>query len=84
MIEATPYAAHATSLATGENIAWGTGADATPAYVVAAWMHSPPHREIILLASYRDAGVSATAAVPSLVENGTSGATYAVELGARN
>jgi uncharacterized protein YkwD len=67
LIEAMPYAAHATSLATGENIAWGTGADATPAYVVAAWMNSPPHRELILTADFHDAGVSATAAVPSVV-----------------
>ena len=65
LIEATPYAAHAASLAIGENIAWGTGTDATPAYMVAAWMDSPPHREIILTASYRDAGVGATPAVPA-------------------
>jgi uncharacterized protein YkwD len=84
LIAATPYAARATSLSTGQNIAWATGVDATPAYVVAAWMHSPPHREIILLAGYRDAGVSATAAVPPVVENSASGATYAVEFGARN
>jgi uncharacterized protein YkwD len=83
LIEAMPYAAHATSLATGENIAWGTGADATPAYVVAAWMNSLPHRELILAADFRDAGVSATAAVPSVVENNVPGATYAIEFGAR-
>jgi uncharacterized protein YkwD len=85
LIEATRYGAHATSLATGQNIAWGTGAYATPAHVVSEWMASPPHREIILTAYFRDAGVSATAAVPSVVENGVAGAgaTYAVEFGAR-
>jgi uncharacterized protein YkwD len=83
LIEATRYGAHATSLATGQNIAWGTGAYATPAHVVSEWMASPPHREIILTAYFRDAGVSATAAVPSVVENGVVGATYAVEFGAR-
>jgi uncharacterized protein YkwD len=82
LIEATSYAAHATRLATGQNIAWGTGVDATPAFVVAAWMSSPPHRELILTAAYRDAGVSATPAVPSVVES-APGATYAVEFGAR-
>jgi uncharacterized protein YkwD len=82
LIEATPYAAHATRLATGQNIAWGTGTDATPAFVVDAWMKSPPHRELILTAAYRDAGVSATPAVPSVVES-APGATYAVEFGAR-
>lgn len=83
LIEATPYGAHASSLVTGQNIAWGTGVYATPAHVVTAWMRSPPHREIILTPDYRDAGVSATAAVPSVVENGVAGATYAVEFGAR-
>jgi uncharacterized protein YkwD len=83
LIEATRYGAHATSLATGQNIAWGTGAYATPAHVVSEWMASPPHREIILTAYFRDAGVSATAAVPSVIENGVAGATYAVEFGTR-
>jgi uncharacterized protein YkwD len=85
LIESTRYAAHATSLATGQNIAWGTGADATPAYVVAAWMRSPAHRELILTADFRDAGVGACAAVPPVVEPvaPAPGATYAVEFGAR-
>jgi len=83
LIKATRYGAHATSLATGQNIAWGTGAYATPAHVVSEWMASPPHREIILTAYFRDAGVSATAAVPSVIENGVAGATYAVEFGTR-
>jgi uncharacterized protein YkwD len=83
LIEATRYGAHASTLATGQNIAWGTGAYATPAHVVTDWMHSPPHREIILTADFRDAGVSATAAVPSAVEDRVPGATYAVEFGAR-
>jgi uncharacterized protein YkwD len=91
LIEATRYGAHATRLATGQNIAWGTGVYASPARVVTAWMNSPPHRKIILTADFRDAGVSATAAVPSVVENrvptpvpaSMPGATYAVEFGAR-
>lgn len=85
LIEATHYAAHAPSLTTGQNIAWGTGADATPAYVVAAWMRSPAHRELILTADFRDAGVGAYAAVPPVVEPSSPvpGATYAVEFGAR-
>jgi uncharacterized protein YkwD len=82
LIEATRYG-QAASLATGQNIAWGTGADATPAHVITAWMHSPAHREIMLTANFRDAGVSATAAVPSGLEDGHPGATYAVEFGAR-
>jgi uncharacterized protein YkwD len=82
LIEATRYG-HTASLAVGQNIAWGTGAYATPAHVVREWMNSPPHREIMLTANFRDAGVSATAAVPSALEDGHPGATYAVEFGAR-
>ena len=32
----------------GENLAWGTGALATPRGVMAAWMDSPGHRHTIL------------------------------------
>src|SRR5208282_4733440 len=32
----------------GENIAWGSYEDATPASIVAAWMESPGHRANIL------------------------------------
>ncbi len=32
----------------GENIAWGTGSFGTPNGIVSQWMHSPPHRRIIL------------------------------------
>ena len=33
----------------GENIAWGTGKYATAEGIVSLWMHSPPHRQIILM-----------------------------------
>ena len=32
----------------GETIGWGSGSQARPAAIVAAWMASPPHRTIIL------------------------------------
>ena len=32
----------------GETIGWGSGTQARPAAIVAAWMASPPHRAIIL------------------------------------
>jgi len=74
----------ATSLSTAENIGWGTGAYATPAHIVAAWMASPPHREIILIGEYRNAGVGVTPAVPSVLAQPLPGATYAIELTARD
>jgi hypothetical protein len=65
---------------TAQNIGWGTGADATPEGIVRAWMESAPHRRILLTASYREAGVGVTPALPAMLERGTSGATYALDL----
>jgi uncharacterized protein YkwD len=41
----------------GENIARGARMKATPAAIVRAWMHSPPHRAEILNRRLRDVGV---------------------------
>lgn len=83
LVAASRYAAHAAQIAVGQNLAWGTDAYATPAHIVAEWMASPPHREIMLSGEYRDAGVAATPASPAIVGAGGQGATYAIELGAR-
>jgi uncharacterized protein YkwD len=80
LIAATPYGQHSKSLSIGENIGWGTGADATPGQMVSGWMQSPPHREIILTGEYTDAGIGVTPAVPSAFAEGQHGATYALEL----
>jgi uncharacterized protein YkwD len=80
LIAATRYGRHARSLSIGENIGWGTGVYATPAQMVAAWLQSPPHREIIFTSEFSDAGVGATPAVPSNLAEGQVGATYALEL----
>ncbi len=84
LIETIPYGAHAASLSTAENLGWGTLSEATAAGMVAAWMRSPPHREIILTAELRDAGVGVAPAVPSVLGHGRRGATYAVELATRS
>jgi uncharacterized protein YkwD len=80
LIAATRYGRHARSLSTAENIGWGTRRAATPTQMVTAWLQSPAHREVILAADFHEAGVGATAAVPSLLEHGEPGATYALEL----
>jgi uncharacterized protein YkwD len=41
----------------GENIAWGAGAYGTPAAIVSQWMHSAPHRAIILTAGLHRVGL---------------------------
>jgi uncharacterized protein YkwD len=82
-IVATRYLRHTTGVSTAQNIGWGTDAQATPAAIVAAWMHSPPHREIILTEEFRDIGVGARAAAPPALAAGRPGATYTVEFGTR-
>jgi uncharacterized protein YkwD len=83
LVAITHYPAHAAEFAVGENIAWGTGSFTTPAHIVAEWMASPPHREVMLSAQYRDAGVAVTAAIPAVLDAGPQGATYAIEFGVR-
>ena len=41
----------------GENIAWGQGSYGSPAGIVSQWMHSPPHRAIILTPGLHRIGV---------------------------
>jgi uncharacterized protein YkwD len=41
----------------GENIAWGTGSYGTAEGIVNLWMHSPPHRHIILMGSLHRVGL---------------------------
>jgi uncharacterized protein YkwD len=41
----------------GENIAWGTGRYGSPEGIVSLWMHSPPHRRIILMPGLRRVGL---------------------------
>jgi uncharacterized protein YkwD len=83
LVAITRYPAHAAEFAVGENIAWGTGSFTTPAHIVAEWMASPPHREVMLSAQYRDAGVAVAAAIPAVLDAGHQGATYAIEFGVR-
>src|SRR4051812_3686903 len=47
-----------------ETLAWGTGALAPPDAVVAAWMHSPPHRRHILEPALRMAGIGVARGTP--------------------
>jgi uncharacterized protein YkwD len=83
LVAVTRYPAHAAAFAVGQNIAWGTGSFTTPAHIVAEWMASPPHREIMLSTQYRDAGVAVTPAIPAVLGAGRQGATYAIEFGMR-
>jgi uncharacterized protein YkwD len=64
----------------GETLAWGAGAESSPRSRVQAWMHSPPHRAVLLGRSYREAGVAVLRGSPV---DPTLGYTYAAEFGRR-
>jgi uncharacterized protein YkwD len=84
-VMASGYVAHpsAVRVLTAQNIGWGTGPNATAVGIVKAWMHSPPHRRIMLTPAYRDAGVGVSPSVPSGIGSRWLGGTYAVEFGTR-
>jgi uncharacterized protein YkwD len=63
----------------GETLAWWSGS-ATPATIVRAWMHSPPHREELLQPSFREVGIGVVLGVPR--PPGRGGATYTADFGA--
>ena len=64
----------------GENLAWGTGALATPKSIVNAWMNSAGHRANVLHAGYREIGFGIVLGNPSGQATG-AGATYATAFG---
>ena len=63
----------------GENLAWGSGALATPGSIMQAWMNSAGHRENILNPAYREIGIGITTGNPA--ESDGAGATYATSFG---
>ncbi len=67
----------------GENIAWGSATDATPAAIVAAWMASPPHRANILQREFRDTGMGVSPHLPSSFAGGQAGAIYTEDFGVK-
>ena len=83
-ITASPYGAGVRSLATAQNIGWGTGGLATPEGVIEEWMASPPHRLIILTGGYRDVGAGVAPVAPSSLTDEKPGATYTLELADRH
>jgi uncharacterized protein YkwD len=63
----------------GENIAWGSGALATPQAIVNGWMHSPGHRANILHGAFKDIGIGIKIGAPGQGLSG--GATYVTDFG---
>lgn len=65
----------------GENLAWGSGALATPRAIVNGWMNSPGHRANILNRKFRDIGIGIKLGAPGRGLSG--GATYVTNFGKR-
>jgi uncharacterized protein YkwD len=63
----------------GENLAWGTGALATPRSIMQAWMNSAGHRQNVLNKDFREFGMGIAVGNPA-ARNGL-GATYANTFG---
>lgn len=79
----TKYLRGARSWKLGENLAWGSGQLATPAYTVKAWMRSPGHRRNILTPRFRHIGIGVVLGAPAKT-NGMAAATYTTDFGRRS
>ena len=71
------------SWSVGENLAWGTGALATPRAMVRAWMQSAEHRANLLDRRFADVGIGVAAGAPVALEPGELGGTYVTDFGRR-
>ena len=63
----------------GENLAWGWRGRDSARRIVRAWMHSPPHREVMLDPAFREVGIGIASGVPRPLPPG--GATYTADFG---
>ena len=60
----TPATWRRCSWSAGETLAWGSGTESSPRSRVSAWMHSPPHRAVLLGRAFREAGIGAVGGAP--------------------
>jgi uncharacterized protein YkwD len=63
----------------GETIAYGCGRASSPKATLRGWLDSPPHRAILLSATYRRGGLGVGAGAPC----GGGGATWVLDVGRR-
>ena len=78
-IHATSYLPCNCTWRVGETLAWGTRGQGTPRAIVKAWMHSPPHRHVLLDRQLRNVGVGLVWGSPS--NRGAKAATYTADFG---
>jgi uncharacterized protein YkwD len=78
-IHSTSYLPCNCSWRVGETLAWGTKRRGTPRAIVKAWMHSPPHRHVLLDGRLRNVGVGLVWGSPS--NRRAKAATYTADFG---
>jgi uncharacterized protein YkwD len=82
-IKSTTYLRDVVSWTVGENLAWGTGAMATPRATVQAWMRSADHRANLLAGSFADVGIGIAQGAPEALGDGELAGTYVTDFGRR-
>jgi uncharacterized protein YkwD len=78
-IHATSYLPCNCTWRVGETLAWGMRGQGTPRAIVKAWMHSPPHRQVLLDRGLRNVGIGLVWGSPS--SRGAKAATYTADFG---
>jgi uncharacterized protein YkwD len=78
-VRRTGYLRGARSWILGEDIGWVEDPGATARRIVREWMHSPPHRSVILDRRFRQIGVGVAGGVPD--PSVGRGATFVLDLG---
>jgi uncharacterized protein YkwD len=78
-VHSTSYLPCGCSWGVGENIAWGIKKRGTPKRVVKAWMHSRPHREVLLNGAFEHVGVGVKWGSPW--RSGRNAGTYTATFG---
>ena len=76
------YMAGARAWGIGEDLFWGAATLSTPKATVNAWMHSAPHRAVLLSRSFRQVGVGVDHGSPAGADNTNTG-TYTALFGYR-
>ena len=78
-IYATSYLPCNCTWRVGETLAWGARGEGTPRAIVKAWMHSSPHRHVLLDRKLRNVGIGLVWGSPT--SPGARTATYTADFG---
>lgn len=82
-VEPTGYIPDSGDWVVGENLAWGSGALATPQAIVNGWMNSPGHKANILAPDYKDVGLAISFGTVQAGQT-QDGVTYVNDFGAKS